>query len=477
MRVALYPRVSTVEQAKENHSIAEQTERLKKYCDAMGWDVYKIYTDPGYSGASLDRPGLQELIRDVEAGLIDKVVVYKLDRLSRSQKDTLHLIEDVFLKNKTDFVSITESFDTSTAFGIAMVGILAVFSQLERSKIQERMSMGKEARAKEGKWGGGQEPIGYEYNKEKDLLEVTEFEAMTIREAFELFNAGTPLRNIERIFAQKGYKHKYGTWSTRTIRNVLKSKVYLGYVKYGDEYYKADHEPIIDEETFNKAQKIFEQRDELYPTGPKQMKRGSYLGGLLRCKHCGARYHKKLNSRIGAPKVYWYVCYSRSKSSLKMVVDPNCKNKNWKLEELDNAIIEEIKKLKTDPDYIATIRADAADRAEEPSKVAMFEHEIAKIDAQISRFMDLYGAGTFTIEQVASKVDPLNETRRNLQRELEALNAESGRITEEEAREIVSTFEEVIERGDFDEIRLVIETLIYYIEIDNEDITIHWRFS
>lgn len=477
MKVALYPRVSTVEQAKEGHSITEQTERLKKYCDAMGWDVYKIYTDPGYSGASLDRPGLQEMIRDVEAGLIDKVVVYKLDRLSRSQKDTLYLIEDVFLKNKTDFVSITESFDTSTAFGIAMVGILAVFSQLERSKIAERMSMGKEARAKEGKWNGGERPTGYQYDKERDLLVVDPFEAAQVREAFELFITGTSVRGIETLFYKKGYTHKTSAWSPITIKKILKNKIYLGYVKYGGEYYKAEHDAIIDEETFNAAQKIFEQRAEKYPTGPQQRKHGAYLTGLLRCHNCGARYHKRLNSRKGSEPVHWYACYSRSKSSAKMIVDPTCKNKNWKVKDLDKVIIEEIKKLKTDPDYITTIREEVASKTEEPSKVAMFEHEIAKIDKQISRFMDLYGAGTFTIEQVSAKVDPLNETRRNLQRELESLNAESGRITETEAREIVETFEDLIERDNFDEIRLAIETLIYYIEIDNEDVIIHWRFS
>ena len=90
MRVALYPRVSTQEQAKEGYSIGEQIERLTDYCKAMKWEIFKIYTDPGYSGGDTNRPGLQAMIKDVEAGLIDKVVVYKLDRLSRSQLDTLY---------------------------------------------------------------------------------------------------------------------------------------------------------------------------------------------------------------------------------------------------------------------------------------------------------------------------------------------------------------------------------------------------
>jgi site-specific DNA recombinase len=443
----------------------------------MGWDVYKIYTDPGYSGASLDRPGLKEMIRDIEAGLIDKVVVYKLDRLSRSQKDTLYLIEDVFLKNNTDFVSMSENFDTSSPFGIAMIGILAVFAQLDRAQIKERMTMGREARAKEGKWNGGERPTGYQYDKEKDLLVIDPYEAAQVREAFDLFVSGMSIRGIETLFYKKGYSHKSGPWSTLTIKKILQNKTYLGYVKYNGEYFKAEHDAIIDEEIFDKARKIFEQRAELYPTGPQQRKHDALLSGLIRCYNCGARYHKRQISRKGSTPVHWYACYSRSKSSAKMIVDPTCKNKNWKVKDLDKIIVEEIKKLKTDPDYISTIREEAKRNVEEPSKVAMFEHEIAKIDAQISRFMDLYGIGKFTIDQVSAKVDPLNETRRNLQRELEALNAETGRITETQAREVVETFEELIDRGNFDEIRLAVETLIYYVEIDNEDIIIHWRFS
>ena len=106
MRVVIYIRVSTLEQAEEGYSLSEQEERLIKYCEAMGWEVYKVYTDGGYSGGSMDRPGLKEMIADIEAGLIDKVVVYKLDRLSRSQYDTLYLIEKVFVANDVHSLSV-----------------------------------------------------------------------------------------------------------------------------------------------------------------------------------------------------------------------------------------------------------------------------------------------------------------------------------------------------------------------------------
>ena len=208
MKVALYPRVSSHEQVA-GYSIGEQIASLTKYCEAMGWEIYKIYTDPGYSGGNTERPGLQEMLKDIKAGKVDKVVVYKLDRLSRSQKDTMMLIEDEFLAYGVDFVSMSENFDTSTPFGRAMIGILAVFAQLERENIKERTMIGKEARAKEGKWGGGSsEPIGYDYNPQTEELVINEYEAMQVKEAAALFLGGTPLRTMSRMFAEKGYTYR-----------------------------------------------------------------------------------------------------------------------------------------------------------------------------------------------------------------------------------------------------------------------------
>lgn len=478
IRVALYIRVSTAEQASEGYSVGEQTTRLKKYAEAMEWDVYKIYVDPGYSGGNTERPALSEMIRDIENGEIDKVVVYKLDRLSRSQLDTLYLIEKVFLANDTDFVSMSENFDTSTPFGRAMIGILAVFAQLEREQIKERMSMGKEARAKLGKWNGGTEPIGYDYIVAEDRLVVNEYEKMQILELFDLYLKGTTLRRIETIFIEKGYRHKHGVWDPKAMKRVLRNNIYLGYMSYKGVDYRGDHEPFITEETFNKTQKLLDERVEAYKlTGIKPGGQTTYLGGLLYCKQCGGKYAKNDWKQPNGNTTKIYACYSRSKKVRKMVKDPNCKNKNWKRDELDQIVFDEIKKLALDSSYIHELRKEKVVTSDEPNKIDIIRKEIEKIDEQISRFMDLYGLGKFTIEQVDSKVDPLNDQKNALLKELALLNAELGAITEEEAIEILESFEEIIERGEFDEIRLLIESLIYYIELDNDDVYIHWKFA
>ena len=477
IRVVMYVRVSSKEQV-EGYSIGEQIERLEKYADAMDWEIVKFFVDPGYSGGNTDRPGLKELIKEIEKGDIDKVVVYKLDRLSRSQLDTLYLIEKVFLANNTDFVSMSENFDTSTPFGRAMIGILAVFAQLEREQIKERTMVGKEARAKEGKWHGSKfVPIGYKYNIDTDLLEVIDYEAMQVRDLFDTFLKGTPLRTIETMFRDKGYSHRYGLWDSKRMRGTLKNKVYIGYIKHHNEYYKAEHETIISEDTFEQAQELLAQRAEQYKEFyRKPGARTTYLGGMMYCKHCGGKYTKTQGGSNKYGHIYYYTCYSRSKKVKRMVKDPNCKNKNWRMETLDEIVLNEIKKLSVDTDYIKTLQEKKTVDPEVPDKIKIIQDEIKSIDDQISRFMDLYGLGKFKIEQVSQKIDPLNEKRSALEKELAKLNSERGAISEERAIEIIESFEDVLDRGNFDEIRLVIESLIYYIELDEDDVYIHWKF-
>lgn len=147
------------------------------------------------------------------------------------------------------------------------------------------------------------------------------------------------------------------------------------------------------------------------------------------------------------------------------------------MEELDNIVLGEIKKLALASDYINQIRTEKKEKNNTVNKVDLLKVEIAKVDEQISRFMDLYGIGKFTIDQVSQKVDPLNEQRQALEKELESITADTGELSDEELNDILRTFDEVLERGDLNEIRLAISTLIYYIELDEDDVYIHWRFS
>ena len=472
MRVALYPRVSGHEQ-EDNYSVPEQIDRMKKYCEAKGWTVYKIYTDSGFSGSNMDRPGLQAMIKDAESKKFDMVLVHKLDRLSRSQKDTLFLIEDVFEKNNVDFASMTENFDTSSPHGKFIIGILSVFSQLEREKIRERTMIGKESRAKEGKWhGGSTQPIGYDYSIEDDMLYINEYEALQIREIADLFLKRTPVRTIANMMTEKGYRHKHGNgeWDAKTIRRVLANKTNLGMIKHNEKFYQGTHKPIFDQKTYDDIMAIMKERKDKYGTTYKPY--SSLLGGIVYCKHCGGKYARQGNGK----GTYYYSCYSRNKSQKKMIKDPNCKNKNYRAIELDAVIISAITQLSLDPEYIEQVKENKPVN-NVGEKIKAINKEIEGINSQISNLMDLYSLGSMPIDVINQKVSALNETKTALEKELESLDVpdtdDEGMTTEQ-----IQTLAAVINNKDLtlEDKRKVVQSLIYYIEIDNENIDIHWKF-
>ncbi len=468
MRVALYPRVSGHEQ-EDNYSIPEQIDRMKKYCEARDWQVYKIYTDSGFSGSNMDRPALQSMIKDIESKKIDLVLVYKLDRLSRSQKDTLYLIEDVFEKHNVGFASMTENFDTSTPHGKFIIGILSVFSQLEREKIRERTMIGKDARAQEGKWHGSKWiPIGYDYKD--DMLIPNEYEVMQVNEIADMFINLTPVRTIERICDQKGYKHKYGDWTSKTIRNVLRNPVNIGLIKNRDNWHKGIHEPILTQEKFDRIQEIMEERQKKY--APTSQAHTTLLGGMIYCKHCGSKYGKYIN---GGHRLY-YACYSRTKKMKKMIKDPNCRNKTYNMLDMDFMIISAITQLALDPDYIEQVRKDKP-KNDVGEKIKTITKEIEGINTQISNMMDLYSLGNMPLDVINQKVTDLNTTKTALEKELDSLNipdTDDNGMTNEQIQNLADLIND--KDLDLEEKRKIVQSLIYYIEIDEENIYVHWKF-
>lgn len=479
-RVFIYIRVSTIEQAEEGYSLGEQEERLIKYCEAMGWEVIKVYIDPGYSGGNMERPALKEMVSEIEKGNADIVLVDKLDRLSRSQFDTLYMIQKIFMPNEVAFVSRAEAFDTSTPFGRAMIGILAVFAELERERIKERMKEGKHGRAKEGKYrGGAYYPTGYDYNSETGYLEINEYDAMQVREVFELFNKRTPIYSIMNIMNEQGYTTSIGKgkgkgkWNETRIRGMLENKTYIGKLKYLDEWVDGGHPPIIDMKTWEKAQEILAEREK----ANEHMKQGrrykAPLGGLLWCKNCGARYHYRLGgkNKDGTKRAY-YICYSREKSNIDMIKDANCRNKTYRDTVLEQIILDEVFKLKTDPAYISQIHTSI----DESEKAKLIEKQLETIKSQISNLMDLYSLGTIDINDIKAKIEPLNEKRSSLESTLEKLKTNAYRKDKAEIYNMVDELKTAIDENDSYTVNLMINELIEKVIIDDEDIIIHWNF-
>ena len=459
-RVACYVRVSTDNQL-ENYSIEEQTERLKAYCSAKDWNIYKTYTDGGYSGGNTERPALKQMISDIQKNKIDVVMVYKLDRLSRSQKDTLTLIEDNFLNNGVEFVSMSENFDTSSPFGRAMIGILSVFAQLEKDQITERFTMGRIGRSKAGYYhGGSTAPTGYNYIDGK--LIVDEYKSIQVQEVFNRFLSGYSINSIRKYMNEK-----YGSWTSHAlVINVLRNTVYIGKVKFNNVTYDGIHEPIISTDTFEKVQMLLtsEERENKKSSAQKTPFRASYLlSSIVYCEKCGARYSGNHGK---------YRCYSRAKSSKEYIIDPNCKNKNWDIDKLDNIIIEQIEKLRHNKKYVDIIFAD---KNTEPNiNFKLLNKRITEIDKQISKLIDLYQIEGISIDDIKSRIDELQKEKDVLNEKL-SVPVEDVKETKAKFISMLYGFDDILKSNSMEEKRLFISSVIQSIVLNDENIRINWR--
>lgn len=247
IKAAAYIRVSTDEQAESGYSLELQRERITAQITAKGWQLVEIYEDAGQSGGKLDRPALKKMLSEIGNGNINAVVVYKLDRLSRKQRDTMYLIEDVFLKQNIELVSISESLDTSSPTGRAMIGMLSVFAQLERDTITERLSDGRKQKAKTGGYAGGNVAIGYTSERGKKVLDIDSQKAAAIKRAFELKESGLTLQKIADSLNAEGHTTKQNALFTPTqVMRILKRReFYQGLYGYSDIITKGQHAAII----------------------------------------------------------------------------------------------------------------------------------------------------------------------------------------------------------------------------------------
>lgn len=377
-KALLYIRVSTTRQDLEGYSIPMQKERMIAFCKAKGWVVAGVYIDPGFSGASLDRPGMDALIAAANEGKGDVILVYKLDRLSRSQRDVLYLLEDVFEPNGLDFVSMQESFDTSTVYGKAMLGILSVFAQMERSTIAERTMMGRVGRAEKGYWhGGGTAPIAYDYIDGE--LVVNEEEAAQVRDVYDMYAAGFSVSEISR--RMDGRRTKHGDWShTSTVGNVLDNPLYAGIVHFDGVQGPGRHTPLVSSGLDRKVKARRSRLLRVEAAGDSAF----LLTSMIYCESCGARYfpNKRPNGRVV------YSCHSRAKKNKKMVRDPNCKAPHIPVEDLDAMVVFEVMNLAANPAQVdVLIKKEAA--GDGGSGDAGVSEELRRLDGEIGRLMDL----------------------------------------------------------------------------------------
>lgn len=448
MRAALYLRVSTQEQT-ENYSIEAQRERLEAYCKSKGWTVYNTYVDGGYSGANMDRPALQQMLSDLPN--IDVVLVYRLDRLSRSQRDTLTLIEDYFLTANVDFVSITETLDTSTPFGKAMIGILSVFAQLERETITERMRLGQIKRAEEGlaAMGGDYDPAGYA--RQEGQLIIKPDEAEHIRTTFDLYEQLLSITKMQRELKRLGYS----VWRFRRYRDILANKLYCGYVSYAGQYYRGQHEPIISEEQFDRVQELLSRHRGHNAHRAKQ----SLFSGLIRCGSCGEAYvsYQTSKSRYGVYR--YYICRAKRFPS---EYERKCENKTWNVKEVEEIVQRELVLITLDKEL-----------GERESKTINYGKLIKNVDVKIERILTLYADGEIDRSALDRQIEKLNGEKKQLLRDRRDDDAnKKKKITKEE----LDRYRIDLSRADFATKQAIIQNLIKSITINDKTVSIEWLF-
>ena len=292
------------------NSLDAQREACAAYIDSQrheGWlALDDRYDDGGYSGGTLERPALQRLIRDIEAGRVDTVVCYKIDRLSRSLTDFAKLV-DVFERNNVTFVSVTQSFCTTTSMGRLTLNILLSFAQFERELAGERIRDKFAASRRKGIFMGGHPPLGYDVRDRK--LVVNPAEAELVRLIFRRFlDLGSALLLIRELNAQG---HRTKSWTTQagtfregrpfdkgTLYKILRNPVYIGLATHKGQSYPGEHEPIVDRATWDRVHEVLATNAKRRGNEARA-RTPAPLRGLMRCTHCSAAMTPSQTRRRG----------------------------------------------------------------------------------------------------------------------------------------------------------------------------------
>lgn len=447
-QAALYIRVSTDAQFEEGYSVEAQKDMLEGYCRSRGWKSFQFYIDGGYTGSNIERPQMQRLIEDVRAGRISQVVVYKLDRLSRSQKDTLFLIEDVFNPAGVGFTSMNENLDTGTPMGRAMLGIMSAFAQLERETIRERTRMGMRERVRSGFWmGGGHPPFGYDYDSASGCLRPNA-DAASVRLIYRLYLQGL---SAARIADMTGFH------DDKPIRDILTRKSYTGIIEYNGIEYEGKHEAIIERPLFDRVQEAMRTR-----STTRSFESRHLLTGLVYCGRCGARMRYQKWGEGG----YKLTCYSQQSSKKYLIRDASCDNPKIWAEDVERAVIEDFENraLDTDSDM----------DGEPPVLKSGLDSKIQETERRIRRLYTLYAAAEDDL-----LLESIEEQKRLLQTLMAEQKAEEQSLEDAQSltarRDRFRRLAEAWEEMTLSERQSVMRELIERVEIDADAVTVHYR--
>ncbi len=458
VRCAIYTRKSTEEGLEQDfNSLDAQRESAEAYIasqKAEGWVCLPDrYDDGGFTGGNMDRPAVQRLMADIQAGKIDCVVVYKVDRLSRSLLDFAKLME-VFERHTVSFVSVTQQFNTTHSMGRLTLNILLSFAQFEREIISERTRDKIAAARRKGKWSGGPPVLGYDILREPggSKLIVNAEEAERVRYIFRLYlecaSVSATLRRLDELgWVNKVWTTKQGRqrggrpFDKSTLFNLLTNILYRGQIAYHDQLYAGEQDAIVDEDLFHRVQaqlRINRNSGGKYARN----KYGALLKGLVRCTSCGCAMSHHFATR-GNKRYRYYVCVNAQKRGWD-----KCPAPSLPAAELEQFVVDQIRALGQDDGVIVDavraaqehLRQEVA-ALQEARKAA--ERRVARLKEQTQR-LAAEGRRADQAERLAELQDRLRDAEQRVtELDDQVVRADKRLVDEDELVGAIEAFDPV----------------------------------
>ncbi len=397
VRCGIYTRKSHEDGLQlEFNSLDAQRESAENYIASQkenGWVALpEHYDDGGFSGGNMERPALKRLMEDVKAGKVDCIVVYKIDRLSRSLMDFTQLIE-VLNQYNVNFISVTQHIQTTDSAGRMMLNILMTFAEFERAILAERIKDKIAMAKRRGKYCGGSPVIGYDPDPEKKILMVNEAEAKVVRHIFDRYLKFGSAKKVAAELNKKGWLTKQWTsakgnthggkeWTTANIYKVLDNPLYLGKVVHKDKTYPGEHKAIITQKQWDKIRELFESGPHSRNKRKKQSEIITPLRGLVRCGHCGGSMSPTYSMK-GKRRYAYYFCQKDSKRAISV-----CPVKRVPGGDIEKAILQQLSAVFRTPTLMAATIVKARE-SKQPERDALLkrkmelEEELEKIRNEI----------------------------------------------------------------------------------------------
>jgi site-specific DNA recombinase len=361
LHCAIYTRKSHEEGLEQEfNSLDAQRESAEAYIESqklLGWKALPDrYDDGGYSGGTMERPALQRLLADIDAGKVDVIVVYKIDRLSRALLDFTKMI-DMFNDREVCFVSVTQQISTTDSTGRMMLNVLMTFAQYEREVITERIRDKVAAAKRRGKYCGGVPILGYDVDRESKKIIVNPEEAKVVQYIFRRFIQLGSAKSMGRELNEQGYRTKSWTtkkgkvrkgvkWNTGHVYRLLNNRVYIGEIVHKDQSYPGEHEAIVDRKTWDKVHAVLADNKPV-KVSMARTKMVAPLKGVIRCGHCGCAMGPTY-TRNNDRRYTYYICQKDAKRTVS-----RCPLKRVPAGDIEQAVVEQLSAVFRTPTLVA----------------------------------------------------------------------------------------------------------------------------